>query len=75
VPADAPPLFTAVAQDDVLMRIVQGVQGAWTEADRPSEHHVFARGAHGFGMVPQGMPSDRWTDLFLAWLRDLPSES
>jgi acetyl esterase/lipase len=75
VPADAPPLFTALAQDDVLLRIVEGVHRAWAEADRPAEHHVFARGAHGFGMVPQGMPSDRWTDLFLAWLRDLPTES
>jgi len=32
---------------------------------------VFDRGAHGFGMVKQGLPSDRWTDLFLAWLEDV----
>ena len=32
---------------------------------------MFARGGHGFGMVQQGLPSDRWTDLFLAWLDDL----
>lgn len=71
VPDDAPPLFTAVAQDDILVRIVEGVYEEWWSADRPAELHVFGRGGHGFGMVRQGLPSDRWTDLFLAWLDDL----
>jgi acetyl esterase/lipase len=71
VPGDAPPLFTAAAQDDLLIRIVEGVHADWTAADRSSELHVFARGAHGFGMVKQGLPSDHWTDLFIAWLDDL----
>jgi acetyl esterase/lipase len=71
VPADAPPLFTAAAQDDILIKIVEGVHADWASANRSSELHVFARGAHGFGMVKQGMPSDHWTDLFLAWLDDL----
>jgi acetyl esterase/lipase len=72
VPADAPPLFSAVALDDSLVRICEGLHADWAAADRPSEHHVFARGDHGFGMVPQGLPSDSWTELFLRWLRDLP---
>jgi acetyl esterase/lipase len=71
VPADAPPLVTAVAQDDTLVRIVEGLHADWTEADRPSELHVFARGGHGFGMVQQNSPSDRWPELFWSWLRDL----
>jgi len=71
VPADAPPLFTAVAQDDILVRIVEGLHADWSTADRPSEVHVFARGGHGFGMVQQGLPSDRWTDLFWTWVEDL----
>ena len=70
VPADAPPLFSVVAQDDILWQIVEGLHADWSAADRSSELHVFARGAHGFGMVRQGTPSDRWTDLFLAWLDD-----
>ena len=70
VPADAPPLFLAVAQDDVLCKIVEGVHADWSDAERSSELHVFARGQHGFGLVKQSMPSDLWTDLFLAWLRD-----
>jgi acetyl esterase/lipase len=71
VPADAPPLYMAAAQDDLLVRIVEGLHDDWSMAGRPSELHVFARGAHGFGMVRQGSPSDHWTDLFLAWLDDL----
>jgi acetyl esterase/lipase len=71
VPDDAPPLFLAVAQDDLLVNIVEGLHADWTGADRPSELHAFARGAHGFGMVEQGLPSDGWTRLFLTWLNDL----
>ena len=71
VPDDAPPLFTAVAQDDVLVNIVEGLHADWAAAGRPAELHSFARGAHGFGMIQQGLPSDRWTDLFLAWLGDV----
>jgi len=71
VPADAAPLFTVVAQDDrLLFHMVEGLYLAWSEADRSAELHVFARGAHGFGLIPQGMPSDRWIDLFDAWLAD-----
>lgn len=69
VPRDAPPLFALVAQDDrLLFKIVEGLYADWSDADRPSELHVFARGGHGFGMVPQGLPVDGWPDLFLAWL-------
>lgn len=72
VPPDAPPIFGAVARNDILVGIVEGLHADWSAAGRSSELHVFARGAHGFGMVRQGLPSDRWTDLFLAWLDDLP---
>jgi acetyl esterase/lipase len=71
IPEDAPPLFTAVAQNDILVKIVQGLHADWSAAGRSSELHVFARGDHGFGMIRQGLASDHWTDLFLAWLGDL----
>jgi acetyl esterase/lipase len=71
VPDDAPPLFSAVARDDFLVRIVEGLHADWSAAGRSSELHVFARGAHGVGMIRQGLPSDRWTELFVAWLEDL----
>ena len=71
VPADAPPMFSCVARDDILYKIVEQVYLEWSEADRPSELHVFRRGQHGFGMVHQGLPSDDWTRLFLRFLEDL----
>jgi acetyl esterase/lipase len=71
VPADAPPLFAAVAGDDILVKIVEGLYGDWSAADRPAELHNFRRGGHGFGMVKQGLPSDAWISLFEAWLADL----
>ena len=72
VPADAPPLFTVIAQDDQLLyHMVEGLYLDWSAADRPAELHIFRRGAHGFGMIRQGLPSDRWLDLFEAWLTDL----
>jgi acetyl esterase/lipase len=71
VPADAPPLFTAVAQDDrMLVSMVRGLCDDWFAADRPVECHLFARGGHGFGMSRLGQPTDRWIDLFEAWLAD-----
>jgi acetyl esterase/lipase len=74
VPDDAPPLFGAVARDDILVGIVEGLHADWSAAGRSSELHVFARGAHGFGMIRQGLPSDRWTELFRAWLEDVRLE-
>ncbi|HEX4741366.1 MAG TPA: dienelactone hydrolase family protein [Caulobacteraceae bacterium] len=72
VPSDAPPLFTVIAHDDrLLFRMVEQLYIDWTDADRSAELHIFARGAHGFGMVRQGLPSDRWIDLLGDWLADL----
>ena len=74
IPDDVPPMFTVVARDDILYRICEGLHADWVAAGHSSEHHVFARGAHGFGMIKQGLPSDRWTELFAAWLEDLPAK-
>jgi acetyl esterase/lipase len=70
VPADAPPLFTVMAQDDLLYRLAEGLYADWTDAERSAEMHIYRRGNHGFGMVKQGLPSDRWIDLFHDWLAD-----
>jgi dienelactone hydrolase len=71
VPADAPPLFTVVAQDDrTLFRVVEGLYADWSSADRPAELHIFTRGGHGFGVGKRGLPVDRWTDLLGDWLAD-----
>jgi len=72
VPQDAPPLFTCIAQDDVLLyRVVEGLYADWTDAGRSAELHIYRRGNHGFGMVKQGLPSDRWIDQLGEWLADL----
>ncbi len=71
IPADAPPLFAAVAQDDRrFFKIVEGLYADWSNADLPSELHIFSKGEHGFGMVKQGLPVDRWIDLLGDWLAD-----
>ncbi|TCR91046.1 dienelactone hydrolase family protein [Rhizobium sp. BK376] len=72
VPEDAPPLFTVVAQDDIVAyRMVERLYSDWTDADRSAEMHIYRRGEHGFGMAKQGMPSDGWINLFRDWLADL----
>ncbi len=72
VPTDAPPLFACIAQDDrMLFRVVEGLYADWCDADRPAEFHVFQKGGHGFGMIAQNRPVDRWTTLLEAWLGDL----
>lgn len=72
VPADAPPLFTCIAQDDrMLFKVVERLFVDWSNADRPAEFHVFRRGGHGFGMTAQNKPVDRWLGLMEAWLLDL----
>jgi acetyl esterase/lipase len=71
VAADAPPLFTTIAEDDrMLFKVVEGLYADWSNADRPAEVHIFTRGGHGFGMVRRGLPVDRWIDLMGDWLAD-----
>src|SRR5258707_1326046 len=69
--ADAPPLFTAVAQDDrAFFRVVEDLYADWSSADRPASLHIFTRGGHGFGVGMRGLPVDRWIDLLGDWLAD-----
>ncbi|MGH7015648.1 MAG: alpha/beta hydrolase [Caulobacteraceae bacterium] len=71
IPADAPPLFIAVAVDDnLLFSVARGLFEDWTGAGKPAEFHAYARGGHGFGTARQGFPSDGWLDLFGRWLED-----
>jgi dienelactone hydrolase len=72
IPANAPPMFTAVAQDDRrFFKMVEKLYADWSNADLASELHIFSKGDHGFGMVKQGLPADRWIDLLGDWLADL----
>jgi acetyl esterase/lipase len=73
VPADAPPLFIAAADDDNLVAPVSGARlyEAWHAAGKPAELHIFVKGAHGFGMNHQDLPSDDWIVLFKNWMSAL----
>ncbi|TWT23814.1 alpha/beta hydrolase [Luteimonas marina] len=69
VPADAPPLFVALAADDGLFAgsgfdLIEN----WRAAGRPVEFHFYERGGHGFGMYPKDTTSTGWFDAYVRWL-------
>lgn len=70
VPADAPPLFVALAADDPLFGGggEMGIIKSWIAAKRPVEFHLYERGGHGFGMYPKETTSTGWFDAFTRWL-------
>jgi acetyl esterase/lipase len=70
VPADAPPMFIAAATNDNLGLAPDSVAlyQKWTEAHRPAELHMYAKGGHGFGMHQNNIPTDHWIDRFADWL-------
>ena len=72
VPADAPPLFSAVASDDpVCLDTTLRLVDAWRAAGRPADLHLYSRGGHGFGVRKLGLPVDGWLGLFHEWMESL----
>ena len=69
VPADAPPMFVALAADDPLFGgRGMGLIRSWMAAKRPVEFHLYEQGGHGFGMYPKETTSTGWFDAFVGWL-------
>ena len=69
VPADAPPLFIALAADDPFFaRSGFGLVESWQAARRPVELHLYEQGGHGFGMYPKTTTSTGWFDAVARWL-------
>ncbi|MES1202376.1 MAG: alpha/beta hydrolase [Pseudomonadota bacterium] len=69
VPADAPPLFVALAADDPLFGGRGfGLVQSWQDAGRPVELHYYQNGGHGFGLGNPGKTSNDWFDTFMHWL-------
>jgi len=72
VPADAPPLFVAVAADDFLLLREQGLPlvDSYRAAGAPIEFHLLANGGHGFGLAngTQGMASEDWIAMLYRWM-------
>jgi acetyl esterase/lipase len=69
VPADAPPLFAALAADDPLFAgRGMGLIDSWVAAKKPVEFHLYGQGGHGFGMYPKETTSTGWFDAFHKWI-------
>ncbi|HTV21466.1 MAG TPA: alpha/beta hydrolase [Polyangiaceae bacterium] len=69
VPAEAPPLFVALAADDPLFAgRGMGLVDSWMAAKKPIEFHLYGQGGHGFGMYPKETTSTGWFDAFYKWL-------
>jgi acetyl esterase/lipase len=69
VPPWAPPMFAAVAADDLMCRrTTVETASKWMEAGRPVELHLYERGGHGFGTRSLGLPSDGWLSSFGEWM-------
>jgi acetyl esterase/lipase len=69
VPADAPPLFGAIAWDDQLFPGKGfAFESAWHDAKRPVELHVYTQGGHGFGLGAPGTTNALLIDEFTTWL-------
>jgi len=69
VPADAPPMFVALAADDPIFgKSDFGLITAWQKAGRPVEFHLYQNGGHGFGLGNPGRTSTGWFPQFMLWL-------
>jgi acetyl esterase/lipase len=68
VPANAPPMFSAIATDDFLFRGQFGVISSWLDAGVPVEFHLYQNGGHGFGLGNPNRTSNRWFDAFIHWV-------
>ena len=73
IPAEAPPLFNALAIDDPLFHATSfPIVAAWHKAKRPVELHLYGSGGHGFGVGKAnevGRTHNAHLDQFVAWLR------
>lgn len=71
VPADAPPMFVAIAADDFLLGRHKGLPllETYRAAGKSIEFHLFSGGGHGFAAGPAGSPAEGWLDLMHRWMR------
>jgi acetyl esterase/lipase len=69
VPADAPPMFLAVAHDDKSNpEEATRLFLEYKKLGRPAELHIFTKGGHGFGMRKTGHPIDGWPQRAADWM-------
>ena len=66
---NAPPMFIVCASDDPL-GLAKGsitLYSSMLEANKNVSLMMYSKGGHGFGMYPQGLPSDTWIERFYDW--------
>jgi len=69
VPANAPPMFVAMATDDPLSgKAGFGLIQSWVDAGKSVEFHAFRSGGHGFGLGQRSGTTDGWIDLLVNWI-------
>lgn len=70
LPANPPPLFSAIAADDRFFKAQDlGLLHAWRKAGSKVEFHLYSGGGHGFASQPNGTTSDAWFDQFALWMK------
>ena len=69
VPEELPPMLVICASDDPLLLGPDNVTlySTWVDEGGKAELHMYSQGGHGFGMQPQGLPSDEWISRFYEW--------
>jgi acetyl esterase/lipase len=73
IPADAPPAFLLVANDDRgAARNVAALFQKYREAGRPVEAHIYARGGHAFNMGNRSKLETlrKWPERLADWMAD-----
>jgi len=68
-PGRLPPMFLAMAQDDLAVGV--GFRTFYDQifaAGYRPEVHLYERGAHGFGMATRDTTADHWIEQFGWWL-------
>lgn len=71
VPANAPPMFVAIAADDFLIGMAGGetaLVDSYRKAGKSIEFHLFESGGHGFGLGNAKDTTAQWPDLMLQWM-------
>jgi acetyl esterase/lipase len=72
IPADTPPIFLVHGGADIVSLPENSVllYLALKRAGIPTEMHVYAGAAHGFGVRRVGNPCSNWTATCIDWLRN-----
>ena len=68
-PANAPPMFAALAMNDGMFGKENfDIVNSWRRGKRPVELHVYQDGGHGFGLGKPGTTNAMLMPEFLAWM-------